>query len=70
MVKEKEVAVKAINLTDATGSITVSLWREKVDINFRVGDYIQVTNVVTNMYEGQVNLQSTYLTKLEVRNLS
>ncbi|MEK6943814.1 MAG: SOSS complex subunit B family protein [Nanoarchaeota archaeon] len=50
---------------DGTGEIKVTLWNEDID-NVKTGDKIQITNGYVNEWQGELQLTTGRLGKLEV----
>lgn len=70
-VKGEEVPIKDIHVQDATGTAKhakVTLWRESTEIKARVGDYVNITNLVVNAYNNIVSLSGTGSTTVEVND--
>ena len=44
----------------------MTLWREAVKAEVRSGDFVTITDVVTNHYKGETSLSTTTRSKLQV----
>lgn len=67
LVRGEEVPVKAIYLQDESlPRCKVTLWRDLTAVDIRPGDYVTVTNVVTNNYKNEVSLSGTNRTEVQV----
>ncbi|XP_062595983.1 uncharacterized protein LOC134257373 [Saccostrea cucullata] len=62
--KEEKTKVKNIYIEDTSSRCKVALWRENTEENVRPGDYVQITDVVTNSYRNEVSLSTTFRTKI------
>ena len=58
--------MKEIVVEDGSGKARVTLWRSSTEYEARVGDHVNVTNLVVNNFRGQVSLSGTGLTRVEV----
>ncbi|XP_078327836.1 uncharacterized protein LOC144623312 [Crassostrea virginica] len=63
-VKEERVKVKNIFIEDASSKCKVALWRNFADQDIRPGDYIHITDVVTNTFRNEVSMTTTSKTKI------
>jgi ssDNA-binding replication factor A large subunit len=55
MVRNTPTRVKDIWVKDETGKAKVTLWREKCDMNVRPGDFVSITDIVTNTYRSETS---------------
>ncbi|XP_062597814.1 uncharacterized protein LOC134259230 [Saccostrea cucullata] len=62
--KEEKTKVKNIYIENTSSRCKVSLWRENTEESVRPGDYVQITDVVTNSYRNEVSLSTTFRTKI------
>ena len=62
----ERVKVKNMFIEDASSKCKVALWRNFADQDIRPGDYIHITDVVTNTFRNEVSLTTTSKTKLSV----
>ena len=65
-VRGEEVKIKTILLKDDTDTAKITLWRDLATVDTRPGDYIQVTDVVINVYNKQTSLQTTSRSNVKV----
>ena len=54
------------DIGDEKVSIRVKLWNEKADVSFKQGMSVKLTNLVTDVYNGVVSVNSTATTLYEV----
>ncbi|KAJ8313568.1 hypothetical protein KUTeg_008129 [Tegillarca granosa] len=64
LVKEERVKIKNIFIEDTSSKCKVALWRKCAEEFIRPGDYIEITDVVTNTFRNEVSLSSTSRTKI------
>jgi len=62
----RSTAMKEITIEDSSGRAKVALWRKSTEYEARVGDHVNVTNLVINNYRGQVRLSGTGQTLVKV----
>jgi len=62
----RSTAMKEITIEDSSGRAKVALWRKSTEYEARVGDHVNVTNLVINNYRGQVSLSGTGQTLVKV----
>jgi ssDNA-binding replication factor A large subunit len=58
-VREEEVQIKSIMIEDDTQKAKITLWRELAAVETRPGNYIQVTDVIVNVFNNQTSLRTT-----------
>ncbi|XP_061191610.1 uncharacterized protein LOC133199788 [Saccostrea echinata] len=63
-VKEERVKVKNIYIEDSTSKCKVALWHNFAEKDIRPGDYVQITDVVTNTFRNEVSLTTTAKSKI------
>ncbi|XP_056014049.1 uncharacterized protein LOC130052602 [Ostrea edulis] len=63
-VREERVKVKNIFIEDSSSKCKVALWRNFADKDIRPGDYVHITDVVTNTFRNEVSLTTTTKTKI------
>lgn len=56
---EENVKVKNIFLEDSTKTCKISLWRNLADQTMRPGDYVEVSDCITNTFRNEVSLSTT-----------
>lgn len=61
-----EVPIKMITVEDASGRTKVTMWRDSINRDVRPGDFVEITNVITNTYKQETNLSTTNSSKVEV----
>jgi ssDNA-binding replication factor A large subunit len=66
---EENVKVKNIYLEDKTKRCKIALWRNLSEENIRPGDYVQVTDCITNTFRNEVSLSTTSRTAITVSYL-
>ncbi|XP_052214933.1 uncharacterized protein LOC127833612 [Dreissena polymorpha] len=64
-VNDEEVTIKVVKVEDSTSNCNVTLWRAAAAADVRPGDYIRVTDVIVNHYNGSTSLSTTARTKIE-----
>lgn len=69
MVRNTPTRVKDIWVKDTTAKAKVTLWREKCDLNVRPGDFVTISDVVTNVYKNETSFSITTRSVIEVMNL-
>lgn len=57
--KGRDIQVKNISLKERGATCRVALWRECTSSEIGIGDFIEVTDVVTNKYKEEVYVSST-----------
>jgi len=62
----RSTAMKEITVEDSSGRAKITLWRKSTEYEARVGDHVNVTNLVVNNYRGQVTLNGTGNTCVKV----
>ena len=63
---EMGVKVKTIVLEDHTRKCKVALWRDATNSQVRAGDFIQITDVITNVFRNETSLTTTSRTTFTV----
>lgn len=59
MVRQSPVKIKEIYISDkTTEKVKVTLWRS-TNLEAKIGDFVKITNVVTNNFKGFTSLSST-----------
>ena len=54
--KNKECDVKTITVEDNTADVKIILWRDIANSDIHLREFVEVTNVVINEYQNQINL--------------
>lgn len=65
-VKGDDVRIKSVTLNSGTHKAKVTLWRDCSESEVRPGDFIQVTDVITNTYNNNTTLLTTTKSKVEI----
>ena len=66
-VKNKDnVKVKNIYLEDTKKKCKIALWRDLADQPLRPGDYVEVSDCITNTFRNEVSLSTTSKTAITV----
>lgn len=63
---EENVKVKNIFLEDSTKKCKIALWRNLADQTIRPGDYVEVSDCITNTFRNEVSLSTTSRTTITV----
>lgn len=63
---EDNVKVKNIYLEDSTKKCKIALWRDLADQAIRPGDYVEVSDCITNTFRNEVSLSTTSRTAITV----
>lgn len=63
---EENVKVKNIFLVDSTKKCKIALWRHLADQAIRPGDYVEVSDCITNTFRNEVSLSTTSRTIITV----
>ncbi|XP_048740571.2 uncharacterized protein LOC125654622 [Ostrea edulis] len=61
---EDNVKVKNIYLEDSTKKCKIALWRDLADQAIRPGDYVEVSDCITNTFRNEVSLSTTSRTAI------
>lgn len=61
---EENVKVKNIFLEDSTKKCKIALWRNLADQTIRPGDYVEVSDCITNTFRNEVSLSTTSRTTI------
>ena len=65
-VRNEHVQVKTILIEDRSSKCKVALWRDLTKTEIRTGDYVRITDVITNIYKNETSLSTTSRTKITV----
>ena len=65
-IRNEDVEIKVITIEDKSQKVKVTLWRESVKTEARSGDFVTITDEVTNHYKGETSLSTTTRCKLQV----
>lgn len=63
---EENVKVKNIFLEDSIKKCKIALWRNLADQAIRPGDYVEVSDCITNTFRNEVSLSTTSRTTITV----
>lgn len=66
MVNNQPVKVKNVYIEDRTAKCKVALWRSFTQEPVRPGEYVEITDLVTNVYRNEVSLQTTVRSSIKV----
>ena len=64
--RNNKVQIKEIVVKGQSGESKVTLWRAATNLPARVGDYVKISNVVVNHYNGQTSHSATGMTTVVV----
>lgn len=66
----EDTAVRTLKIKDQTAACKVSLWRDLSKIKTTVGQHIELTNVIVQVYQEEKSVSTTSRTKLVVSFIS
>ena len=62
----KDTEVRNITVQEENVSCRVALWRDKAQSDFKTGDYLEITNVVTSTFLDKMYLSTTQNSEIKV----
>ena len=66
--KGTDVSVKNITIRERGQTCRVALWRNNSATTVDIGDFLEITNVVTSSFQEETYLTSTRHSKVKVRH--
>lgn len=66
----EDTAVRTLKIKDQTAACKVSLWRDLSKIKTTVGQHIELTNVIVQVYQEERSVSTTSRTKVVVSFIS
>ena len=65
-VKMNDIPFRTVTVKDNTDSVVVALWRDSAEADVHTGDYVEISHVVVNSYQDQLQLQTTHFSSIRV----
>ena len=54
-----DVAIKSIYVQDRTGKAKVTLWRDASNSEVRPGDFVEITDIISNTWKKETAVSTT-----------